>query len=151
MWAEAVMLITESCRITIPDSRYRCVITHKAGGDALWSVHCHSPGLVALSGMNERLFSVLLIVVHGYFLCGSWLLDVLILPPRNHGVFFYLWFAVLRCVGMGSSGNGSGRRFPGTWFFTFIIVLVAASRCVTTCHHHVTLIAKARINQYRNG
>ncbi|EFT2919676.1 hypothetical protein ID388_003966 [Escherichia coli] len=26
------MLITESCRITIPGSRYRCVITNKAGG-----------------------------------------------------------------------------------------------------------------------
>lgn len=65
------MLITESCRITIPGSRYRCVITNKAGGDALWSVRCHPPDLMALSGMNERLFSVLLIVVHGYLLCGS--------------------------------------------------------------------------------
>ncbi|ELQ9214763.1 hypothetical protein R3D40_001457 [Escherichia coli] len=48
------MLITESCRITIPGSWYRCVITHKAGGDALWSVRCHPPDLMALSGMNER-------------------------------------------------------------------------------------------------
>ncbi|EEY1389820.1 hypothetical protein AAC933_001472 [Escherichia coli] len=47
------------------------MITHRTGGDALWSVRCHLPGLMALSGMNERLFSVLLIVVHGYLLCGS--------------------------------------------------------------------------------
>lgn len=121
------MLITESCRITIPDSRYRCVITHKAGGDALWSLRCHPPDLMALSGVNERLFSVLLIVVHGYLLCGSLhFLMVIILPPRNHGVFFVC-------------------DLP------FSVALVVTSRCVTTCHHHVTLMAKVRVNQYRNG
>ncbi|WP_411643146.1 hypothetical protein [Escherichia coli] len=51
---------------------------------------------------------------------------VIILLPRNHGDFF-------------------------TRVLPFSPVLLVASRCVTACHHHVTLIAKAGLTSTGTG